>query len=127
MKRDRIPKLLHGVISTFLRDNFPLETIGVLVTVTEVWVSPDGLLAKVALSFMDVKTPQSKHDKAVKAVMAHIEAEKNALKRYVSHQLGKTLRRIPDIVFVRDRSAVKASRIASLLATSSHEKDEGLG
>ena len=121
MKKHRVPKLLHGVVSTYLMQNFPLASAKVFITVTEVNVSPDGAMAKVFLSFMPLGDATDNREKQVKAVMEMIESEKPSLKKYVSQHLGKKLRRIPSLYFERDQSALKASQVSQILAKWSDE------
>lgn len=117
MKRDRTLKSLHSAISTFLTQRFPLPTFHVLITVTQVSVSPDGRFAKVWLSLMPVGRDDELSAAEVGEMMGLIAQVKPALKKYLSLRLGRHLRRIPDLLFVQDRSALKASEVSKVLAT----------
>ena len=109
IRQQKVASLLQQALGTiFLRGGHNL--LGpVMVTVTEVHVSSNLVLAKVYLSFM-------LHDNPA-AMLQNIEQRKKELRKLLGDQIGKKLRRVPHLQFRIDDSAEKARHINQLLNT----------
>lgn len=94
-----------------LADIFSQETTGllgnVMITVTEVRVSPDLGLAKVYLSFL--------LDRDQAEGIARIEEQKGAIRKLLGNRVGSKLRKVPELRFYTDDSVAHAARIHQLL------------
>ena len=114
-RQQRINKLLQKELGDiFLLDakNMP----GVLVTVSEVRVSPDLSFAKVFLSIF----PSAKGEGLIK----NISANAKAIRYDLGTRIGKQVRIIPELAFSLDTSLDYLERIDSLLsADKSKESD----
>ncbi|MEM7361750.1 MAG: ribosome-binding factor A [Bacteroidota bacterium] len=115
MKKHRAAQRIHGVISTFLQRYYPPTQTHMLISVMEVDLAPDGTNAKVFLSFLPIGVDDRKAEPAVQRIFQLIVDEKDEIKRQIVIQLGKAIRRIPELSFKRDQSARKASRVTQIL------------
>ena len=109
IRQQKVASLLQQALGTiFLRGGHNL--LGpVMVTVTEVHVTSNLGLAKVYLSFM-------LHDNPA-AMLQNIEQRKKELRKLLGDQVGKKLRKVPDLQFHIDDSAQNARHINQLLDT----------
>ncbi len=111
MKRVRISKLLQYILSDFFNQQIPTSVSGALITITQVKVVPNLSLAKVYISIM----PTSK-ELSIPHLLAQIGGHKWAIKKYLVQQVGKKLRRVPELQFYLDETAKKASELTQVLA-----------
>lgn len=105
-RQERISRLLQKEIGEL----FLLQakaTNGVIISVSEVKISPDLSVAKVYLSIF----PNTKRDELYKAIVANSKEIRYDLGKRVRHQL----RIIPDLKFFIDESIDYAERIENLL------------
>lgn len=105
-RQERISRLLQKEIGEL----FLLQakaTNGVIISVSEVKISPDLSVAKVYLSIF----PNNKRDELYKAIVANSKEIRYDLGKRVRHQL----RIIPDLKFFIDESIDYAERIENLL------------
>ena len=115
MKKNRASQQIHRVISTFLQAHYPPSQTQLLITVVKVDLAPDGTNAKVALSFLPIGLDENEAEKTIQRVFQQLLDEKAYLKHQLSLQLGKRLRRIPELSFKRDQSARNVSKVWGLL------------
>jgi ribosome-binding factor A len=91
IRQERIGQLIQKELSTIFQKMGFNNKNGGLVTITQVNMTPDLLIARVFLSIFNAKNPPS--------VLEEIEEQKSE----VRHQLGNTIRnqihRIPDLEF----------------------------
>ena len=80
---------------------------GVMVSVTNVRMSPDLSLAKAYLSIF----PSEKG----KEIMNHIQSNKKAIRYELGERIGKQVRRIPELAFFLDDSIEYLENIDNLL------------
>lgn len=95
-----------------LGDIFQKDTKGLFdrsfITVTQVKVSPDLGVAKVYLSFLNVKD--------VDKLMYKIDLNKKEIRKILGNRISNQVRKVPELIFYHDDSAEYAARIESLLA-----------
>lgn len=103
----KISRLLQKTLAAiFLQEKATLLG-SMIVTVTEVGISPDLGIAKVYLSFL------RNEDQA--GGIAKIEAKKGAIKRFLGAHVKSKLRRVPDLRFYNDESVAHAAKMHRLL------------
>jgi ribosome-binding factor A len=102
---DRINALLLRELGTLISEELRDPRIA-FSTVTAVDTTPDMRLARVHVSVLG-------DDEAIASTMAGLADARHHLR----HELGQRtqLRYVPDLTFVPDRSAARASRISQLL------------
>ena len=105
-RTERINELLRAEISDLLQRELKDPRIGGLVSITEVDVSPDLRNAKVFVSVLGEEAEQESTMEAFAAAA-----------RYLRQQLKKrlTLRRTPELTFLRDDSLERGAHILALL------------
>ena len=105
-RTERINELLRAEISDLLQRDLKDPRISGLVSITEVDVSPDLRKAKVFVSVLGEEAEQESTMEAFTAAA-----------RYLRQQLTKrlTLRRTPELRFLRDDSLERGAHILALL------------
>jgi len=88
-----------------------------LVTVTNVYMTPDLGIAKVYLSIFNVENKQE--------VMLELENEVNLLKRKFASRVGKHLRRVPDIWMFMDDTLDEMYHLSDVFDRLHREKQMG--
>ena len=107
VRNQKVARLLQKALAgIFLQESVTLLG-SMMVTVTEVSVSPDLGLAKVYLSFF---RPEEQA-----AGIAQVDAKKGAIRRHLGNYIGNKLRKVPDLRFYNDASAAHATKINRLL------------
>ena len=102
-RSEKVGNTLQKALSEIIRLNFDFK---VLVSVTEVDISPDLSQAKVYLSVMS--------DQEIKdSVRNELENSKSNIKNSISDFIK--LRKIPELVFILDETIEKAERIQRLI------------
>lgn len=111
-RTERINELLREEISDLLRRELKDPRIGGLVSITEVDVSPDLQQAKVYVSVLGT---DEERDDTLKVL--------TAASRFLQRELRKrlTIRRTPELTFLRDDSIEHGARILSLLEQTREE------
>jgi ribosome-binding factor A len=113
-RTERINDLLQEEISELLRRQIKDPRLDALViTVTEVDVSPDLRQAKVFVSVMGSEEEQSEAFRALHNASAFLRRELHKRLR---------LRRTPELAFRRDDSLERAARIDALLRQAAEER-----
>ncbi len=106
MRQQKVGRLLQKELGDiFLNDTKKMP--GVLVSVTEVRVSPDLGFAKTFLSIF----PSEKGEEMIKSVQGNIKSVRYELGK----RLGKQLRIIPDLAFQLDTSLDYFEKIDNLI------------
>ena len=103
---ERVNDLLREEISDLLRGVVKDPRIGGLVTITEVDVSPDLRMAKVFVSVMGT-------DEEKASTFLALDAAAKFMQRELRRRL--TIRRTPELRFIKDTSLEKGARILELL------------
>ena len=111
-KSKRTPKLLQDVLGHFINQKMPIATFGALTTITEVQVTPNLGLAKIYLSFIPT-------DKRLEErfFLKKIQEQSRSIKKHLAHNLGDTLRIIPNLQFYIDTTTKKAIEIEKILSS----------
>jgi ribosome-binding factor A len=78
-----------------------------LVTVTEVKMTPDLLLAKIYISVYGTENKQE--------VILEMEDQKQRLRQALAAKVGKNMRRLPEIAFFLDETVDEMYRVEQLL------------
>lgn len=110
---------INRLIQKELGEIFLLQTKampGILVSVSNVRISPDLSIAKAYLSIF----PSEKG----KELLVNIKANTKALRFDLGQRLGKQLRIIPELAFYLDDSLDYLENIDRLLNTDKNKKDE---
>ena len=89
----------------------------VLVTVTQVKITPDFGLANIYLSVYNTENKQ--------AVILELEDSKSRLKQSLSHRLRKHMRRVPNISFYLDDTLDEMDRLNKLFNRLHHDNQMG--
>ncbi|XWN34790.1 MAG: 30S ribosome-binding factor RbfA [Roseivirga sp.] len=108
IRTQKIARMLQKALGEIFLQEASRLFGNVLITVTEVRVSPDLSLAKVYLSFT------LNEDKA--DLLANIARRKGAIRKELAHRVGKKIRRVPELDFYTDHSVEHAARMNQLLA-----------
>jgi len=113
-RTDRVNELLQRELGTLISEELADPRI-VFPTVTQVSTSPDLRSARVFVSVLG-------DDAAAKTTMRALADAK----AFIRHRLGERtdLRVVPDLEFVLDRSAERATRISKLLRASGEREDD---
>ena len=96
VRQEKISALIKREMSTIFQQNMNSLFGGVMITVTQVRVSPDLGVAKSYLSVF----PTEKRDSILKLV----EAKNHHLRKLLGDRVGKQLRKIPELSFFIDDS-----------------------
>jgi len=89
----------------FIKENLSIVN-GVLVTITEVRVTPDLLIAKIYLSFLNASNPSE--------ILTYFNHRRPEIRHWLGNKM-KNLRRIPNLEFFNDTSTDKAYKLENLL------------
>lgn len=93
-----------------------MKTKGVIISVTEVRLTPDLSSARIYLSIF----PDGKADELIDSIR-----DQTATVRFdLGKRMGSQLRRIPELIFEKDTSEAYAERIDELLGINNKPADE---
>lgn len=134
-KRHNVPTIRQKQVAELVRRNFSIILLeqgryifeDALVTVTEVQMSPDLLMAKVYLSVYNTENKQ--------AVLLQLEDQHLELRQSLAKRMRKQVRRIPDMAFYIDDTLDEMERVDKLFkrleatnqmgeAPQSHQEEE---
>lgn len=105
-KTERVGSLFREEISELLRREVKDPRLSGVFSVAEVEVTPDLRYAHIYISIMG-----SEEEK--KGVMSGLESASGFIRRELAHRLQ--MRRIPELIFVRDDSIEKGSRLLRII------------
>ena len=103
----KVARLLQKVLGEILVQETSALLGNMMVTVTEVRMSPDLGLAKVYLSFI--------LDKDRASMLAKVEQQKGLFRKLLGNRVGKKLRKVPVLQFYIDDSVAHAAKMHQLL------------
>jgi ribosome-binding factor A len=103
----KVARLLQKVLGEILVQETSALLGNMMVTVTEVRMSPDLGLAKVYLSFI--------LDKDRTSMLAKVEQQKGLFRKLLGNRVGKKLRKVPVLQFYIDDSVAHAAKMHQLL------------
>lgn len=105
LKQERLEMILQREISNILQFELKNPKLG-FVTVTDVQVSRDLSIAKVYISFLG---KQERNDAGLRV----LEHSKGYIRSNVAKKL--TIRKMPELVFIQDKSLEQGNRIEGIL------------
>ncbi len=109
-------QMLKDITDIFQRD--PLHFFGhSLVTVTDVKVAVDLSLAKVYFSILPIEKASD--------VLFNLNEKKAEIRRKLGNQIGKRVRKIPELAFFHDDTEEKASYLDRLIDNLDIPPEEG--
>ena len=107
IRQQKVGSLLVRTLSEYFRleaRNFS----GALITITDVWTSPDLKTAKFYISIFGESTDKQK-------VLKEIQDKGATIRGFLGNTLAKQLRHIPELFFLLDESIDKQQEIERLL------------
>jgi ribosome-binding factor A len=107
VRLDKVSALLKRELSTLFQQNMHTMFEGMMITVTQVRVSPDLGVARAYLSFF----PTDKKQRGIELA----QEKKGHLRKLLADQVGKQLRKIPELSFFVDDSLDYFEEIDRLL------------
>jgi len=107
VRLDKVSALIKRELSTIFQKNMNVMFHGMMITVTQVRVSPDLGLAKAYLSFF----PTDKKDEG----MILVDEKKTHVRKLLALEVGKQIRKIPELSFYLDDSLDYFEEIDRLL------------
>ena len=107
VRTQKTARLLQKTLAAIFLQETDRLLDNMMVTVTEVCVSPDLGVAKVYLSFVLNK------DRA--DIMAKVVQHKGAFRRLLGNRIGNKLCKVPELKFYTDDSVAHATKIHQLL------------
>jgi ribosome-binding factor A len=107
IRMQKIARLLQKELGEIIAQESSEFLDNMMVTVTEVRMSPDLGLARVYLSFV--------LDEDKVGMLAKIEQHKGVLRKLLGNRIGNKLRKMPDLQFYLDDSVAHAAKINQLL------------
>jgi len=107
IRMHKISRLLHRAMGDIFIQETSRLLDNVMVTVTEVHVSPDLGLAKVYLGFILNHEGDD--------ILAKIEQHKGILRKLLGARIGNKLRKVPELRFYIDDSVEHAAKMHKLL------------
>lgn len=107
VRLEKVSALLKRELSTLFQQNMHSMFEGMMITVTQVRVSPDLGVAKAYLSFF----PSEKKEHGLQVT----NEKKNQMRKLLAAQVGKQLRKIPELSFFVDDSLDYFEEIDRLL------------
>ncbi len=106
-RQQKISSLLQETLSEIFQIHGATYYGRAFVTITEVEITPDLLVAKVYLSIFNVKDKEES--------LAAIKAETHEIRRHLGNKMRHHFRRIPELLFYLDESLDNALRMNELL------------
>lgn len=106
-RQQKVGSLIQEELSGIFQVHGAIYYGSAFVTITEVEVSPDLLVAKIHLSIYNVKDKEKALD--------NIKAQTHEIRRHLGNKMRFHLRRIPELLFYLDESIENAIRINELL------------
>jgi ribosome-binding factor A len=106
IKQKKIGKLIREVLSEiFQRENL-LMTQGGMITISDVTITPDLIIAKVYLSFFQIKNPAE--------IIESLQKSENELRHKLGNKIRNQVRRIPELHFFIDNSLDEVFRMEEI-------------
>ena len=112
-KTERVSSLFREEISQLLLREVKDPRLSGLFSITEVSITPDLRYAHVYISMMG-----SEEEK--KSIISGLESAAGFIRRELSHRIE--MRRIPELIFMRDDSIEKGTKLLKLLDEVSQKK-----
>ncbi len=117
-RQQRINQLLREEIADLLRNETDDPVLASLISVTEVEITPDYERAKVFVSYLEEGEEGA-------AIMKRLQRAARFYRRELAERLN--LKHTPELVFVKDESIARGTRVLQLLRQVSPGNAEGSG
>lgn len=114
IRTDRLAAVIQRDVGQILQQSF--QPSGSFITVTEVEVTDDLLIAKI---FISVYAP----GKDEEAIYQHIEEQNVAIRKALASKIRHQVRRIPELLFNKDTSAEYAEKMDRLFDEIREERE----
>jgi len=106
-RQQKVSSLLQETLSEIFQVHGASYYGRAFVTITEIQMTPDLLVAKIYLSIFNVKDKEKALDE--------IKAQAHEIRRHLGNKMRHHLRRIPELLFYLDESLDNAIRVNELL------------
>ena len=107
-RQNKFSKLIQRDLGDIFQKDIKSIFGNAFITVTQVKVSPDLGVAKVYLSFLNVKDADK--------MMYKINHHKKEIRKALGDRISKQVKKVPELIFYHDDSAEYAAKIESILA-----------
>ena len=107
-RQQKYSRMIQKELGQIFQQNMTHQLTGMMVSVTQVRMSPDLGVAKAYLSFILAKDP----DQALRRVNEH----KSEVRRELGKRIGKQVRSIPELIFYHDDSSEYAAHMDQLIS-----------
>lgn len=114
-RQQKVSSLLQETLSEIFQVHGSSYYGRAFVTITEVQMTPDLLVAKIYLSIYNVKDKEKALDE--------IKAQTHEIRRHLGNKMRHHLRRIPELLFYLDESLDNAIRVNELLRNIGKPKE----
>ncbi|MGY6562832.1 MAG: 30S ribosome-binding factor RbfA [Luteibaculaceae bacterium] len=107
IRQERVSNLIKQELAVIFQRLSPEHFPGKFITVTVVRISPDLSFCKVYLSLLGEKDPE--------ATVNLVNIKKGLIRGQLGNEVGKQLRKVPELAFFHDDSLAFAENIENLL------------
>lgn len=115
IRTDRLAAVIQRDVGKILQKSY--QPSGSFLTVTNVEVTDDLLIAKV---YVSVYAPGKDED----AIYRHIEEQNTAIRKELASKIRHQVRRIPELLFNKDTSAEYAEKMEKLFTEIREEREQ---
>ena len=115
IRTDRLAAVIQRDVGKILQKSY--QPSGSFLTVTNVEVTDDLLIAKV---YVSVYAPGKDED----AIYRHIEEQNAAIRKELASKIRHQVRRIPELLFNKDTSAEYAEKMEKLFTEIREEREQ---
>ncbi|MBA2423665.1 MAG: 30S ribosome-binding factor RbfA [Chitinophagales bacterium] len=106
IKQKKIAQLIKEVLSEIFQRESLSMVQGGMMTISHVIVSPDLLVAKIYLSFFQIKNPTE--------IVESLQRDENDLRRKLGNKIRNQIRRVPELHFFIDDSLEEVFRMEEI-------------
>jgi ribosome-binding factor A len=107
LRQSKVARLLQKELGDIFIKEYRSPLPGIMVSITQVRVSPDLGVAKVYVSLFPATNKQE--------ALADLKRKTSEIRGFLGHRVGKQLRVIPELIFYLDDSFDYAEKIDQLL------------
>lgn len=115
IRTERLGAVIQRDLGKIIQKSY--QPNGAFITITEVDVSPDLMIAKV---YVSVYAP----GKDEEAIFTHLEEHVAAIRKELASKIRHQVRRIPELEFMKDETAEYAEKMESLFQEIREERQQ---
>lgn len=115
IRTERLGAVLQRDLGRIIQQNY--QQSGSFITITQVDVAPDLMVAKV---FISVYAPGKDED----AIYMNLEEHKANIRKELASKIRHQVRRIPELIFKKDESAEHVNRMEDLFSKIRKEREQ---